>query len=147
MGDACRNCGIGTYIRKVPLVLGPSDVHGWGAFAARDVQKGELITEYVGEFISQEEADRRGQTYDKRDCSYLFDVNSEFCVDACIKGNKIKFANHSDNPNCIARVMYSRGDHRIGIFAKQDIQRGEEIHFDYNHKSGSGAPKWFSNCS
>lgn len=44
-------------------LLGESGVHGWGVFVKDDVEKGEYIHEYIGELVSQEEADRRGQIY------------------------------------------------------------------------------------
>ena len=129
----CRNMGIQRR-GQVPLLIGPSRVAGWGAFAPRDIPKNQFLVDYTGELISHQEADRRGQVYDRRASSYLFNLNDRQVVDAGRKGNRSRFANHSDSANASARILTVRGDHHIGIFAKRKIERGEEITFDYRYE-------------
>ncbi|KAK8954789.1 Histone-lysine N-methyltransferase EZ1 [Platanthera zijinensis] len=162
--DVCRNCwvgcGDGSFGGPVQLgdnyecrnmklllkqqqrvLLGRSDVSGWGAFLKNSVGKHEYLGEYTGELISHREADKRGKIYDRENSSFLFNLNDQFVLDAYRKGDKLKFANHSPDPNCYAKVIMVAGDHRVGIFAKERIGAGEELFYDYRYEPDR-APVW-----
>ncbi|MCL7040389.1 hypothetical protein MKW94_023106 [Papaver nudicaule] len=130
------------------ILLSKSNIAGWGAFIKNPVNKNDYLGEYTGELISHREADKRGKIYDRVDSSFLFDLNDQYVLDAYRKGDKLKFANHSKNPNCYAKVMLVAGDHRVGIFAKEHIEASEEIFYDYRYGPDQ-APAWARNpeCS
>ncbi|KAK3102045.1 hypothetical protein FSP39_008354 [Pinctada imbricata] len=113
---------------------------GWGVKTLQRIKKGSFVVEYVGEVITNEEAERRGKHYDAVGRTYLFDLDYNtgdcpFTVDAGYYGNVSHFINHSCDPNLeVYAVWINTLDPRlprIALFSKRDIAKGEELTFDY----------------
>lgn len=113
-----------------PFVIRRSKIQGKGAFATRDIKKGERVAEYVGERITWKMADAR---YDdggmRRHHTFLFSVNTRTVIDAAVGGNDARFINHSCDPNCEA--LDDKG--RIFIEAIRNIPAGTELFYDYSY--------------
>ena len=56
---SCRNVSLLKRQHK-RIAAGRSSIHGWGAFLHARAEKNDIICEYTGEMVSQDEADRRG---------------------------------------------------------------------------------------
>jgi histone-lysine N-methyltransferase EZH2 len=130
--QVCRNDNI-RMRRHAHLLIAPSAVSGWGCFTKYALRKGEFIHEYVGELINQEVAEKRGQFDDAKNRSYLFNLTSDYVLDACRVGNKTRFINHSDKPNVETRNVFVNGDQHVAMFALEHIDAEEELFVDYRY--------------
>lgn len=95
---------------------------GLGLFATDFFQKGELVIEYTGEVVSDEEAQRRGG-------KYLFELNDNFTIDGKERRNTARYLNHSCAPNCYPEL--NEDETRVFIYAKRKINPGEELTYNY----------------
>lgn len=95
---------------------------GLGLFAAAPFTKGELVIEYVGEVVSDEEAQRRGG-------KYLFELNDQWTIDGSGRDNIARYINHSCKPNCTPEL--NDDETRVFIYAKRNIAPGEELTYNY----------------
>ncbi|EPQ51891.1 SET domain-containing protein [Gloeophyllum trabeum ATCC 11539] len=120
--------------RKKQLRFARSHIHDWGLFAMERISKGDMVIEYVGEIIRAQVADKREKAYERQGIgsSYLFRIDEDLVVDATKKGNLGRLINHSCDPNCNARIITINGEKKIVIYAKQDIELGDEITYDYH---------------
>lgn len=74
---------------------------GWGLRTLVDIPKGQLITEYCGEIITQDMCDQRMRTtYKNKQNFYFLEYSPGLVIDAGIKGSQARFINHSCEPNC-----------------------------------------------
>jgi hypothetical protein len=120
---------------RPPIEIRASPIAGLGAFATRHIQKDTRIIEYVGERITPVEADARyADGASAHELVLLFTVDARTVIDAGVNGNLARYINHSCEPNCES-VTDRR---RVWIYAIRDIERGEEITYDYNLTGDDG---------
>ncbi|NXG99066.1 SUV91 methyltransferase, partial [Loxia leucoptera] len=132
-GAECPNRVVQRGIRYDLCIFRTGDGRGWGVRTLERIRKNSFVMEYVGEIITSEEAERRGQVYDRQGATYLFDldyVEDVYTVDAAHYGNISHFVNHSVS----GAYLRSGGltSAQVGLPALRPIQAGEELTFDYN---------------
>ena len=115
------------------LGIANSSIAGWGLFANEDIKKEDLIGEYIGEMVGIEDLNERSEYIDLEKTTYMFTLNDEYTVDSRTMGNILRFANHSKSKaNAYAKIVFSKGNHKICLYASDDIRKGQEIFFDYD---------------
>eukprot|EP00731_Ephydatia_muelleri_P001292 Em0001g1292a len=130
---------------QLPEQGGPEG--GWGVKAVCPIGAHTFVSEYVGEVITVEEAEKREQRYDNG-VNYLFDLDyyedhSEFTIDATKYGNVAHFFNHSCNPNLMVYSCWiNTADPRLprlAFFTTRSIAVNEELTFDYQMNRSEGS--------
>ncbi|CAG8457806.1 3615_t:CDS:2 [Diversispora eburnea] len=119
--------------RERELTIAKSPIHHYGLFTLEKIKSGEFIIEYTGELVRQSVADLRERKYRATgiEGSYMFRVGDDTIIDATRMGNNARLINHSCEPNCNAKILNVKGAKKIAIYAKRDIQKNEEITYDY----------------
>ncbi|KAJ4300157.1 hypothetical protein N0V88_002826 [Collariella sp. IMI 366227] len=144
--------------RTVPLQIFRTDERGWGVKCPVNIRKGQFVDRYLGEIITDKEANRRRNesVMAQRKDVYLFALDKFFNekaanpdfrkppmeVDGEWMSGPTRFINHSCDPNM--RIFARVGDHTdknihdLALFAIKDILAGEELTFDYVDASEEG---------
>ncbi|MES2522522.1 MAG: SET domain-containing protein-lysine N-methyltransferase [Gemmatimonadota bacterium] len=104
-----------------------SPIQGRGVFAIAPIRKGKRITEYLGEPITHEEADRRYDDNKGRHHTFLFILDDDTVLDARYQGSDARYINHSCEPNCESVIE----DGHIWIEAIKAIKPETELAYDY----------------
>ena len=118
---------------QAKIIVGISKIAGWGLYANEPIKKDALIGEYKGELINEDITNKRDRFKVYENSTYMFTLDDEYTIDSRKIGNMLRYANHSKkNANSYPRVVFCGGHHRIGLFAKRHINKGEEIKFDYD---------------
>ncbi|XP_055857425.1 histone-lysine N-methyltransferase PR-Set7 isoform X2 [Episyrphus balteatus] len=114
---------------------------GRGICADRPFQRGEFVVEYIGDLIDMTEANVRERKYalDENAGCYMYyfkHKNQQYCIDATAESGKLgRLVNHSRNGNLITKVVVVKNRPHLVLIAKDDIEPGEELTYDYGDRS------------
>lgn len=113
-----------------------SKVHGMGLFADQPFKKGDVVAEYLGEYVVNPIAEARETEYgEQRIKDYQFRIDDQLVIDATKRGGFGRYINHNCSPNCSAKIIPGKppSEHlrRVMIVAQREIKPNEEISYDY----------------
>lgn len=114
-----------------PKVVPRKTKHGTGLFASDKISQGEVIAEFDGEIY---DVDYAGWTDDLNDHVIQFEENKW-------RDSKgiARLINHSCEPNCGVKDLFK-------IVAMRNIEKGEEITWDYDMTERNRDYAWEMKC-
>uniref|UniRef100_A0A224Z0P7 Histone-lysine N-methyltransferase n=1 Tax=Rhipicephalus zambeziensis TaxID=60191 RepID=A0A224Z0P7_9ACAR len=76
---------------KIPLtIFRTTNGRGWGVRTEQRISKGTFVMEYLGQVITDEEAEKRGKWYDEQGTTYLFDLDYHLTEDSQDQGTHLR---------------------------------------------------------
>ncbi|XP_002031212.2 histone-lysine N-methyltransferase PR-Set7 [Drosophila sechellia] len=114
---------------------------GRGVVADRPFKRNEFVVEYVGDLISIGEAAEREKRYalDENAGCYMYyfkHKTQQYCIDATVDTGKLgRLINHSRAGNLMTKVVLIKQRPHLVLLAKDDIEPGEELTYDYGDRS------------
>ena len=102
------------------------DKKGRGLYAAKDINEGTRIIDYVGKIITKKQTEET-ERFDNAKPIYLFNLNKKYDMDGDVSWNPARLINHSCSNNC----DYNGIGLKLWVVSIKDIKKGEEITADY----------------
>lgn len=118
---------------KEYLYVQPSQIPnaGSGLFTAIDIEEGEIVSKFIGEIITSEEANKRSELGDD---DYFMMLPSGDTLDCKKTECFAKFANDAEGiPSSFKNntIITMDDDDNVVLVAKRNIKQGEEIFTGY----------------
>jgi uncharacterized protein len=112
------------------LTVKKSNIFGKGCFALTHLPARKKIENYAGELLKGE---RKIQARLRRlerasEAIKIISLDDDTAIDGAVGGNETAYINHSCDPNAFIRIVPGQ---KVAIFARRDIQPGEELTIDY----------------
>jgi Bromodomain/SET domain/PHD-finger len=113
-----------------------SKIHGMGLFADQPFTQGDIVAEYLGEYIVNPVAEAREKFHEQqRVQDYQFRLDNTTVIDATTRGGWARYINHNCTPNCKTVVVPTNETNpllrRVLIVAQRSIEFNEELTYDY----------------
>ena len=112
-----------------------------GLYAKCNIKKGTRIIEYKGKLVTVKKSEIDPK-FDNNKAIYLFGVNNRYDLYGDYRFNTARLINHSCEPNC---EVFGEGL-KIWVFAMKNINKGEELSYDYGFSFDSNYKNYPCNC-
>jgi SET domain-containing protein len=110
------------------LTVKESNIYGMGCFALKHFPARKKIELYEGELVKGSRKIQARIRKQSGTAIKIITIDHDTAIDGAVGGNETAFINHSCDPNAFIRIVPGQ---KVAIFARRDIQPGEELTIDY----------------